>query len=113
MLKFKFECIRVTLLFTLLSSLKLIFFEYSLKIFLNSSWVLSSLKKLLLMSSKNSFVDPRSSDSLLSSKYIFLIENWNAHNYEGLFKVALPGFKIIHKPADSFKYVPYYLLEKQ
>ena len=48
----------------------------------------------------------------LSSKYIFLIENWSKHNYENLFSEALPNFKIIHRPCYSYKYQNYYLLEK-
>jgi hypothetical protein len=49
----------------------------------------------------------------LSSKYIFLIENWTNHNYDNLITEALPNFKIIHKPSDLFKYQKYYLLQRQ
>lgn len=48
----------------------------------------------------------------LSSKYIFLMENWSKHNYENLLSEALPNFKIIHRPNDSYKYQNYCLLEK-
>lgn len=47
----------------------------------------------------------------LSSKYIFLIENWNIHDYDKLLKEALPNFNIIHRPVDKYDYVPYYLLQ--
>ena len=47
----------------------------------------------------------------LSSKYIFLIENWTCHNYNKLLKESLPNFNIIHTPNDKYDYVSYYLLQ--
>ena len=47
----------------------------------------------------------------LSSNYIFLLENWNDHNYDKLLKEALPNFNIIHAPSNNYDYVPYYLLQ--
>lgn len=50
----------------------------------------------------------------LSSKYIFMIENWSeSHNYDMLIAETLPNFTIIHKPSDLFKYQKHYLLQRQ
>jgi hypothetical protein len=49
----------------------------------------------------------------LSSKYIFLIENWTVHDYNKLLKESLPNYNIIHTPNNEYDYASYYLLQIQ
>ena len=50
----------------------------------------------------------------LSSKYIFMIENWtDSHNYDALIAETLPDFEIISRPTDAHRYQKHYLLRRQ